>query len=408
MNAMGLGVTMNDTEEPIVRMNVLSTYDLTVDVAGDGKTEAAAFKIYTPMKGATLPELYFSGEKNNLPTSTNGSFTFYIDVDVDAADQYLVIGAKDGSEDNYEIVRIFNTVTFSSDAEAYGLTVPVVNMCQTTTLNCSSAGLNADNGNGKNLYYIFLADTDISSDDFNPSDYPNGMYVEVNFSSKVDVDFNVILNSVAPGDESLYLNYSSSDSLIASFKDVIVVDGGVEDEPFHGNGGTISPTIIGTIEDNALSSTKAEIRELVNGQNYDVTVAFRNKYLFATKLSNQKSGSPLEIEAFLEENSCYLISAGFKSDHYVLDFLRHFRDSVLLKSSLGRAFIELYYSSAPRYARIIYSNEYLSTIFRGLGWISYFVIKYFSYIMGIIFILALTILGIKSELILGRNKKYQS
>lgn len=405
--AMGLGVTMSDIEEPVVRMNVATSFDLTVDVAGDGKTEAAAYKVYTPMKGASLPELYFSGLKTNLPTSATGTFTFYINVDVDATDKFLVIGAKDGSEDNYEIVKIFNGTTFSSDAETYGLSIPVVNMCQTTVLNCSSAGLDSDNSTGKNMYYIFLANTDISADDFNPADFTNGMYVEVNFSSKVDTDFSLTLNAVSPGDNSLYVDYTSSSSQIASFKDVIVIDGGIADEPFHGSGGLQNPTIIGLIEDSALTS-KGQIRELVNGQNYDITVAFRNKYLFATKQSNQESGVPLEIEAFLEKNSCYLISAGFKTDHYVLDYLRHFRDTVLLKSSWGRAFVQVYYSSAPSYARIIYNNKYLSTLFRGFGWISYFVIKYFYYIIGSIFILALILLGTKREFVVGRSKNYQS
>lgn len=401
--AFSFGVFMSDSDEPIVRMTVASTYDLTVDVAGDGKTEAAAYKVYVPMKGTSLPELYFTGLKTNLATPTSGTMTFYLNVDVDATEKYLVIAAKDGSETNYEIVEIFNSTTFSSDAEAFGLNVSVTDLCITTGLNCTSAGLTSDNTSGKQTYYIFLADTDITNDDINPEDFSNGMYVEINYSTKVDSSFSINLSAVAPGDESLYLTYSTSNSQISSFKDVVIIDGGTANAPFHGTGGLENPTIIGLLESSSTSGL-GQVKNLTNGQDYDVTVAFRNKYLFATPQSNQRTGQPLEIEDFLEKNSCYLISAGFKTDHYVLTFLRHFRDNVLLKNSLGRAFVQLYYSSAPSYARVIYRSEFLSSIFRGLGWITYFVIKYFYYIMVLILALVIILLTRKSEFTLGRSK----
>ena len=49
-----------------------------------------------------------------------------------------------------------------------------------------------------------------------------------------------------------------------------------------------------------------------------------------------KKKTPESIINFLDKESCYFVSAGFKDSHYVLDYFRWFRDHVLLKFSLGK------------------------------------------------------------------------
>lgn len=119
------------------------------------------------------------------------------------------------------------------------------------------------------------------------------------------------------------------------------------------------------------------IKNLTNYEEYWVGVAFVNKWSFATLISETQSQIPERIEAFLEAKACYLLSAGFREDHYVLDYFRNFRDKFLVKSVWGKRFIQFYYDTAPKYAQIIWQNETLAKFVRFFAFMAYFLMRYF-------------------------------
>ena len=104
-------------------------------------------------------------------------------------------------------------------------------------------------------------------------------------------------------------------------------------------------------------------------------------------LSASLVGSPQNIETFLEEQSCYLLSAGFQNDHYVLDYFRKFRDEVLMHHPVGQWLVKAYYHTSPKYAHYIYKSHLLSAVVRFLGHIIYFIFKYWFIILSLPFVL---------------------
>lgn len=120
---------------------------------------------------------------------------------------------------------------------------------------------------------------------------------------------------------------------------------------------------------------------LTNGVPVDVTICVNNKWNFCSGFTPSVVGTPKALETFIDEQSCYLLSAGFKEDHYVLSFLRAFRDNVLKKSIIGIEIVNFYESTAPLYAMYIAKSTILSAIFRGIGFLAYFMLKFYVYIL---------------------------
>jgi hypothetical protein len=114
---------------------------------------------------------------------------------------------------------------------------------------------------------------------------------------------------------------------------------------------------------------------LQNGVEATVSVASIDKFGFSTTLSNSLPGTPLEIEPLLKKTACFLLTAGFGEEHYVITYFRNIRDQVLAENWLGRKFIGFYYSTAPKYALIIYKCETLRLIIRGSAYCLYFILR---------------------------------
>lgn len=131
------------------------------------------------------------------------------------------------------------------------------------------------------------------------------------------------------------------------------------------------------------------IKGLNNGTTYNMSVAFVNKWQFASPLSPSLAQTPESIETFLEKQSCYIISAGFQEEHPVLDYFRSFRDSVLLQNSFGRKFVEFYYKTAPKYAPYIYKSDLLSLLVRFLAKLIYFIMNHYLLVFGMLLLILL-------------------
>jgi hypothetical protein len=121
---------------------------------------------------------------------------------------------------------------------------------------------------------------------------------------------------------------------------------------------------------------KAQVTGLTNDKPYAVVMFYgpgglnRSSCITATPLENNTwSEINGEDEASLLDPKCFIATAAYGSVlHENLRPLRWFRDRVLMKNSLGRAFVEQYYESGPKAAVIVASYPSLAMIVRGLLW----------------------------------------
>lgn len=221
--------------------------------------------------------------------------------------------------------------------------------------------------------YIFSTDTLISGTGKNPEDHAGGIYLTLKFSSDYPTE-TINLRELKRGDSQLTAVYEASGSISELYRSLSFnyTVGQAASQTLQ------TASVQGSVIDiysGALNSGNLIISGLTNSVSYNISVGLMDKYQFVTKLSPSVVGTPLQIETFLEKKTCYFFSAGFQDDHYVLEFLRSFRDKHLLTNKWGRAFVSYYYATAPQYAHYIYNSKILSAIVRGVGYSLYFILQ---------------------------------
>ena len=144
------------------------------------------------------------------------------------------------------------------------------------------------------------------------------------------------------------------------------------------------------------------LSHLGNDAPVHLSVCVENKWGFCSLFPPSQMVIPKTLETFLQEQSCFFFSAGFGREHYVIDRLKRFRDHFLKKLPGGKAFIDLYYSFAPPYARYVANHSFLRGSVRALGYLLYWIIQYY-YILGM-----LILGGIGYKAILGKRKSQSS
>ncbi|MDD0853564.1 hypothetical protein HBN50_10665 [Halobacteriovorax sp. GB3] len=412
-NSYSLSVVLTDSDEPVVRMVKTTSYDLVIE-GKSGSSVSEPYEVFVAVdpngSSTTDQNKYFTKSNGDLATISAGTVRFFVDVDVDSDEKKLFVAARDGSDTDFDMVYL-STANFSSDTDSQALDVPMSNLCG-SPVDCASDGFSDSSQQVEKdqIYYIGLVDTDTAFETgLNPEadEYKGGVYVRINFSTKLDETVVISLSTVEPGDESVYVTYETSSTTISDRYDTIFISDGTGNAPFHGTSGSESPTILFESETAGVSDS-VQIPDLSNGVTYNITVAYRNKYFFATPQSDSLTGQPQEIPPFLKKNACYFISAGFGEDHYVLDYFRSIRDEVLLQNSFGKRFVNFYYTSAPKYAQYIYENKYLAFSVRIFSYISYFAIKHFYYIMALITLILSLLIVKKRGNVVSRKKELQS
>ncbi len=341
----------------------------------------------------------------------------------DSTDATYQVGLLTGTTDTYRIVGL-QTITVPTDVANHTDASVDISAGETKTFSVAFGDAIGDNIGDKckiDLDNVSSACTIVvfkhtgtvegigqtineSDSDF---DTDNAVYIEVFVSSQIPTAGGLPAFDIARGDAQLRISWGVGATGIdqTSIRAInvmyhpsgngVLYDTGAGDERYQELLAKLaagySPFRLNDETVNNLNEGTFDLKDLENGTEYRVTICIENDYGFCSEFVDDILITPAKLETFIDEQSCYLVSAGFKDEHYVLSFLRAFRDEVMQEYWPGRKFIEFYYATAPEYAMKVAKNEILSAIFRGIGYFFYGFIKYFNFI---IVILLLTFFGL--------------
>lgn len=351
-------------------------FDLFSTKSGNGKSESAATKVYMPWAIPAAPiTTHYKVSNLGGKDSVNGGIIFDLSLEDDNRDDLeLFVAVKKDSETNYKVVaQLSESTPFVSLSQICG---------QPNELDCTALDANSFGNNVSDdaFLYVFYVDEDENYNlgtEFDPSDSAvnNGLYFKVYFSNRLSIynstTTKVTSQTVGRGDKTLYVKFEGS------IGDAVVNRTGI-----FGGKSSAAPTQDNFFEiyNSAKESAELSVTNLENDVEYCFLARYIDQYGFmslTSELIGDNCESPIKIEQLLNEKSCFLVTAGFQRDHYVLDYFRAFRDNVLINYSFGKKFIKFYYSLAPSYAKYIYSNVYLAKTVRGISYLIYYVMRNF-------------------------------
>lgn len=392
-SVMADSIRLNPDVDLAVYGQTDTTYLLnSVEPSGDATSESAPAIVYVPIKsGVASQEDYFLLKgNNNVPdylfnaTDPTHVIKFPLYLNVATTDKYLYAAVKDGT--TYKLARAYGTVLNNITNGSVEFPVSPQHLCaQQTAITCTTSFDPASSGSAERediyVYFFLATDTSIAAGTaIDPTVYTGGIYFRTYMSNRIYPSLTITVTAARPGDRRVILAYTG-DSTILKPHHVRIFDTG-------GSAGTLLPIgqLTGTLlvkEYDYLQNSEVTVTDLVNDQDYNLGVMFVDKYNFATRVSATKAATPQAIEELLKKNACFLLTAGFGEDHYIIDYFRHFRDAVLSQSYLGRAFISVYYETAPKYALMIYQHEGIRAVIRGFAYTLYFIFNfYYVFIAG--------------------------
>ncbi len=387
----------NGTSDPHL---IYLPFDIT-ELATD---EANSTSAYSVLGGETLPPIQLPIISSGLSDgmfSDNPCVGIYIKNTTDFT-RYVYIAGKMAEEALYKVSGgIFSTfaaciagtssgedhLSMSSHQERVlwlhlGVFCSSGRQCNSTDSFGVASGIEKD----LDLYIFGLSSEDYGiATEVTPSNDTisgKGQYFELKLSSLIST-YATELDDLTRGDERLHATFDGENNE-SLFGDGVLMNIAVSYAAPVASSLTLQEAYDAGVDDFVLKffedeSTLAgtfDVMGLTNGHSYNIGVAAVNKYYFSTRVSPSLAGKPLAIEAFLDEKSCFFLSAGFKTDHYVLDYFRYVRDHFLKKFAWGRAFISFYYAEAPRYAMDIYYSPFWSFCIRSAAYVGYFLLNY--------------------------------
>ena len=377
--------------------------------SGDGTSDSSPAKVYIPITSglatasgnaavdySVLKSKYGVTSLYDITNSAH-TVTFPLSVSVGAATpKYIYMAVKAGSSTNY-YVSARSSITYADLAnEHIDFSFSPYDICKSVIYNSTSSVCTTTSGAlhpsslsavlFKPLIYFFLTDETISTDGSatvvpSNANYTGGIYVEAQMSNKIytkDV-FIVSMSDLRKGDARLIGDFSANATMDSTLFDKVIAYKYVDTSTSISSNVPIGAATAGSIVDQTLSTSQSgefTLSGLTNSTLYKISIAFQDKFLFATALSTSKSETPTEIQELLKKQACYLLTAGFGEEHYVIKYFRNFRDTVLVNSRAGKLFIHFYYSTAPKFAPIIYKSPLLRAAFRGIGYTLYFMFNY--------------------------------
>ena len=373
--------------------------------SGDGTSESAPAKVYLPINNIPTNNQLYSTLKvtSGLSSLFNiGSTSEYVSfpllMTIGSTAKYLYIAVRGGATGTSYYVSGKSTSTYSNiSSSLINFSINPKDICKSVIVNNISTVCNALTGaldpNSissvlfKPMLYFFVTDQVLAVDGTSVIDPANanfsgGIYFESQMSNRIftSSDLVVSLSALRKGDARLLGTFSGSSTMDSTlFKKVIVYQYSDTSTPIVANL-PIGSATLGALVNKDISTEQSgdfTFSGLTNSQTYKISLAFEDKFLFATTLSTSQAGTPTEIQELLKKQACYLLTAGFGEEHYIISFFRQYRDQILANSWIGRKFIKVYYSSAPHYAVIIYQSQWMRLVIRSIAYLLYFFFNFY-------------------------------
>lgn len=386
-------IALNPDNDLAINGTTNITFPLNIVETSKAPTEASPAVVYVPMAGPGN-EVDYIIEKgvttlfSKADASTYLQFPLYLNVSATDKWLYVAVKATSTASNPYKLTKRFSATPYNSVTnrnEIFPLTIP--ELCSQHT-DCDAFAGSAGTEKKLLVYFFFSTNSALSiPQDIDPvTAFPGGIFFEVNMSNRIYNSTQILpsVTSVRSGDKRVIIAYTSTTNItLPKAVRVLIHDGapGIVNQPIQDYyaaqpGSTLHPTEF------AYNYTgEVTVNELKNGTTYNLSVLFEDQYKFGTVLSDDAVGEPKEIEELLKKNACFLLTAGFGEDHFVISYFRHFRDTVLSQSYLGRAFIHTYYELAPKYALMIYQHEGIRAVIRGMGYTLYFIFNFYIIIL---------------------------
>jgi hypothetical protein len=381
-------VRLSDTDNPIV--NVGNYYNIYNTLGGDGTSTSAPLKLYMPISNGANQTNNHVLESNLFTKSSTDTLNITIDfTNTDNTNLlYPTLYADDQGSTNYKFVAR-SSVGCSTNSSCNDLvsSFSIASICASSEVDCDTP----TEVKTQTLYLLFsqsAIDTDITD----PTSGTDGIFIELNISGVVYDGTNTltiqpVLTSVGVGDTRLKYNYTLS-SVQTYFRDIVAYDNtlGLTGSSTFSTLNASKELLTSDDEIPVTTNGYFDLKDLTNEKTYHTTIAIRDRFGFYTLFADSLAGQSLSIAQLLEKNQCYLITAGFQEQHYVLDYFRHIRDDYLLGFELGERFVNFYYATAPHYVPYIIDHKYVQVVIKSLAFLLYFVLNYGAYILGIAFL----------------------
>lgn len=380
--------------ESLVRVNnggasfFFATYQVP---GGDGTASSSPGQTWIPFFNGNNQEDHVTISDSTLvPNIANGSpgqFQTLLEVtNGTGSNRYLYAAVQD--PDNSSNFKIITNASgpFASQASSSlsWRQILVDNLCGSIDCTNLRSGTTAT----KNVLIYFFLDSQSNrglNTDIDTSSQSGGVFLRLYMSTRLPKS-TVNLSEIRRGDGRLVATFSGS--TISDFNRTLAVINGQGGGMAAGDVQTALAVPGSDLLDLESSSTSGEItvKPLINGVTYEIVLLFEDKFQFATEVSAPLTETPQAIEALLEKQACYILSAGFQEEHFITDYFRKVRDKILLKTKLGTYFVDWYYETAPRYTPFIYSSPGLAFVVRCLAFMAWFLINLALLCLPILFI----------------------
>lgn len=347
---------------------------------GDGTASSSPGQTWLPFKNG-------GGQENNVTITngvtlvpdiagTTGQFQTLLEIrNGTNQDQYLYAAVQDPNDSGSFKVITSAGGPFASQASSYlsWRQILINNLCGSIDCTNLESGTTAT----KNVLIYFFLDPQSNrglDTPVNASSQSGGVFLRLYMSVRLPTSV-VNLNELRRGDGRLIATFSSS--TISDPNRTLAVINGQGGGMAAGDVQTALTVPGSQLLDLESTSTSGEItiKPLVNGVTYEAVLLLEDKFQLATQVSAPLTETPQAIEALLEKQACYILSAGFQEEHFITNYFRKLRDKILLKTALGTDFVDWYYKTAPRYTPFIYSSPVVAFIVRCLAFMAWFLIN---------------------------------
>jgi len=371
-----------------------------LEARSTGLSEGAAHRVFVPFR--TDDDVVVSNLKNDQfsyyanrtllpridssqPVEFSVVLRFSLNIDITLILDHLHVAIKgDNGAGGFRVLKFLGVIP--GDTSFSQQSISIRDLCTTTgELDCSSLDKDvAPSAAAKSVgLHFFLSDIELNENDPYTPAADNGVFYQINLSTKVSDDRVINLTELQKGDSQLIADYNGF-----SMNDIRGLYATAENK----GPGLCSGVVDASIKTETLLSLNKDFDDLIdletvlflgqkkvegllNDNCYEIRLFQCNLYGFCSYASQSYQNTPEAIEALLKKQACFFFTAGFGREHYIVNYFQKWRNQVLRKFWLGRVFISWYYKTAPQYTPYILKTPWLQKTIQGVAYLLYGLIK---------------------------------